>query len=575
MPAIKKKTSTKIERRGRPSADKQRLDKILDYVEKQMQGASSEKPVTAKKKLTKSAALKKTVEELKVWEDKLNTNKTRKILGMSDNKASPTIQYRQVYNELGKMVDSREYILDQQKKHGQDQTMKLAMDSAYPINPAPNFAQIDALLIDSTFLGYPQMSMLMQNGIFSRILNILADEMFRKGYKFVCTGEEDKSKKIKELEKEFERLDVNRKLHWGTKITFAQGSCLVVPKIKGDDTKLAKEFIVDSPQFGKGDLEYITIVEPPWYIPVYFNTWNPRSDMFYKVQTYSLMGTIIDHTRVIKMTYNEAPNLWKPVYNFNGIPLLQQCIPYVMKFEAILDEIVNIISRYNLTIFKGDLESLIGMNSEEVTADSDLINRLRIFNLLRNNTGAMAVDMAGEDIVQLQIQLGTLDKLLSQFTEFLAIVPGLTTTKLFGQPLQGMNSTGEFELKSYYDEIGNKQKMLSVPLNRIKELAMVNMWGEIDPDITIEFEKLNENTPKEEAEINFIKAQTGQLLITSGAIPPSAETQRIIDDVENDYAGLDIDPDDMDKLAQERQEQEESLPVEEEQQNSEIDNDTK
>jgi phage-related protein (TIGR01555 family) len=441
--------------------------------------------------------------------------------------------------------------------------MKLAMDSAYPINPAPNFAQIDALLIDSTFMGYPQMSMLMQNGIISRILNILADEMFRKGYKFVCTGDEDKTEKIKELQKEFDRLDVKRKLHWATKITFAQGSCLVVPKIKNDDNKLTKEFIVDSPQYGKGDLEYLAVLEPSWFIPVYFNTWNPRSEMFYKVQTYSLMGTTIDHTRVIKLTYNEAPNLWKPVYNFNGIPLIQQCIPYIAKFEAVMDEIVNIISRYNLSIFSGDIASIIGANSDAVGGESILINRLRVMNLLRNNTGIFAIDKEGEGFEQLQIQLGTLDKLLSQFTEFLAIVPGITTTKFFGQPLQGMNSSGEFELKTYYDEIGNKQRMLDSALERIKELAMINIWGVIDPEITIEWEKLNENTPKEEAEIQYLKAQTGQLLITSGAITPGAETQRIIDDEENDYAGMEIDPDDMDALAQEREERAESMPAEE------------
>jgi hypothetical protein len=75
---------------------------------------------------------------------------------------------------------------------------------------------------------------------------------------------------------------------------------------------------------------------------------------------------------------------------------------------------------------------------------------------------------------------------------------------------------------------------------------MLVMRSDIAPQYNIEpfhisivWKPLDAMTGKELAELNLIKAQTGQTLASIGAIDGSDERQRIIADPESGYSGLD------------------------------------
>ena len=424
---------------------------------------------------------------------------------------------------------------------------------------ASNMQQINALpgmmpkalmsLVDTGFIGYGALSLLLSsNGILHAICDTLATEMLRKWIKFVPTDQDkDVSKRITELEKEFERLGVRQLMGKALYQTFGFGGSYMFPAIGDVDytgsrdvnylEELKSELYIDDVKIGKGDLKYLTVIEPIWVVPIAYDTVNPFSEFFYKPEYYSVMGKTTHYTRLLKFIYNEAPDIFKPTYLFNGVPLIQYSAPYVSDFEAIRRAVTQIVQRYNLNVLKTNMERILSSN--DANEINQLKNRIAIFNSMRTNTGTLALDKDTEDFEQLSMTLTGLRELESQAAEFMCIVPKTPATKLLGVSPQGFNATGEFEQASFYDLCDALNQEITAPhLTTVMHLAMLNIWGEIDESIAYEFVPLKQKTDKEKAEINFIKSQNDEVLQRTGAIDAEDIQNRIRNDDDSGYDGL-------------------------------------
>lgn len=448
-------------------------------------------------------------------------------------------QFPQVFGSDGKTMVRADEIIAQ-----------YAEDSINPIGGGLGinsfaFNQLDELLVDNWFLGYAQYSLLTQNGLLYKICSVISEEMCRKWIEFKGLDDSVKEDKIKELEIEFERLGVRQLTEWACYLTFVFGGCMMFPKLKGDEINNEREteLFIDNSKIGIGDLEYIGTIEPTWYVPIKYNTIDPFSQWFYKPEFYTVIGQITHTTRLFKFIYNEPVNLIKPIYLFNGIPLLGQLIPYVRKFESTYNAIVTIIQRYNLSVLKTNQEAIIsGVSQDQINASADsLRNRVQIFNTFRNNLGTFVL-AKDEEFDQVQMTLTGLDKLLSQILELVAIIPGAPVTKLFGTSPQGMNSTGEFEMKNFYDRIASlQQKMIKDNLINIMHCAMLNIWGEIDDKITFEFCKLEETNPLEDSTIRLNDANRDVALVGAGIVSPEDVQIRLAADPDSGYNQIEIE----------------------------------
>jgi hypothetical protein len=65
-------------------------------------------------------------------------------------------------------------------------------------------------------------------------------------------------------------------------------------------------------------------------------------------------------------------------------------------------------------------------------------------------------------------------------------------------------------------------------------------WGEIDPDITFEWEPLYQLTPKEEGELRWADAQRDNAYIQAGVLDVTEVREKLARDPESGYQGLDI-----------------------------------
>ena len=78
----------------------------------------------------------------------------------------------------------------------------------------------------------------------------------------------------------------------------------------------------------------------------------------------------------------------------------------------------------------------------------------------------------------------------------------IPATKLFGRSPQGLNATGEADLRNYYDLIAQMQERILRPaLEKLLPVMAMSCWGEVPEDLEIVFEPVMTTSPAERAEL--------------------------------------------------------------------------
>lgn len=522
---------------------------------------------------TKNQPTKKTTTLNQVLDENVSDNKLKNTLldlalssilvATSANdrpKEVPEMGYPQVMGVDGKPIAADSLISHYEKQLAQqlpptESSLKLLEDggnlSGVGLNGLNQFTfnKVNKLLIDNIFLGYAEYSYLSQNGILNSICQTPADDMTGEWIEFVSVGDEDKTDRIKELTDEFERLDVAGNFNRAAFFTFSQGGCLLYPYLESNDKEgeMLHELQIDSAKISKGSFKYLKVIEPIWYVPIRYVTDNPFSKWFYVPEYYAVMGKMIHASRICKFIHNEAPNILKSQYNFNGMPVLQQSMKYVMHFETISNTVVEIIERLNLLVLKTGLQAITaGTMPKDPNLNSNagqmLGTRLKGLNATRNNMGTMVIDFDTEELFNLQMSLQTIDKLWSQAAEFMCIVPKIPATEFLGISPQGFNSNGDYERKKYNKHIKTLQNKIFRPhLIKIMHMAMLNIWGEIDNDIKFNFKEITTPNELEQSTINLNKSNEAGAYLDRGVVDREDVRKKIASDKHSGWNELEIE----------------------------------
>ncbi len=86
---------------------------------------------------------------------------------------------------------------------------------------------------------------------------------------------------------------------------------------------------------------------------------------------------------------------------------------------------------------------------------------------------------------------GGLSEIYEAFMMDMAGAAEIPATKLFGRSPQGMNSTGEADLRNYYDMIAQMQERVLRPaLEKLLPVMAISCWGYVPEDLEIVFEPI-------------------------------------------------------------------------------------
>jgi len=285
----------------------------------------------------------------------------------------------------------------------------------------------------------------------------------------------------------------------------------------------------------QGSIKRLQPVEAVWTYPTLYNANNPLSPDWYEPDMWFVMGTRVHSSRLLPFIGRSVPDILKPAYSFGGLSLSQMVKPYVDNFLRTRQSVSDLLHAFSVFVLSTNLAETLTPGGEQ------LFRRAMLFNNIRDNKGLMMVDKDTEDLKNVSVPLAGLDALQAQSQEHMASASRIPLVKLLGISPAGLNASSEGELRTFYDSITAFQKKFFAPnLDRVFRFAQINLWGEVDTDLSYSFIDLWAMDEKQQAEVRKINADTGAVLVDSGAVDASEERQRVAGEEGSPYAGLDL-----------------------------------
>jgi hypothetical protein len=98
-------------------------------------------------------------------------------------------------------------------------------------------------------------------------------------------------------------------------------------------------------------------------------------------------------------------------------------------------------------------------------------------------------------------------------------------TRILGREPAGQNSTGESDMRNYYDRLAaDRQNKITPAMARLDEVLIRSVLGTADPDSVGDYtwDSLWQMTDAEKADISFKKSQAHKVDVEAGILNPNA-----------------------------------------------------
>ena len=386
------------------------------------------------------------------------------------------------------------------------------------------------------FPGYPYLAMLATRAEYRAFAEALATEITREWIVLNSTesaGDETKER-ITQLNDEIKKLKLQNVIKTIAEHDALFGRGQMFLDIEGHDK--STPLILSPKAIKKGSKFRVVAVEPMWTTPVSYNALDPTAPDFYKPPIWWMLGYPVHASRLQTVVTRPLPDMLKPAFNFSGMSISQLSEPYVDNWIKTRKSVGDLITNFSTTILKTAMDAVLQGGSGE-----DLFSRIELFTLARTNRGVMAVDMDKEEVVQVNTPLSGLAELQQQSEEHMGLPSRMPMVVLTGISPTGLNASSEGEIRVWYDRIHAAQESnYREPIEIAIKVLQLCLFGEIDEDITIDFQPLYQMTPKELAEIRLNNSTASGNYIDRGVIDPTEERERLARDPESGYQGLDI-----------------------------------
>ena len=418
------------------------------------------------------------------------------------------------------------------------QSRALAMDGA-PGGDIYENGFFTGAQLGTGFPGYAYLAELCTRPEFRAFALALSTETTRKWVKLNSkqTDGTKSADKIAIIENEMKRLNLRGTIRECVEQDCYFGRAQIFIDLGVDDEGLAEPFQLDHKSIKLGSLKSLRSVEAFWTTPTTYATLRPEKADFYRPDMWWMLGREVHANRLITIITRRLPDILKPPFNFGGMSLSQLAEPYVDNWLRMRESVSGIAFNFRTAILKTDMSAMLQGDDLGL----QILKRAQLAKANQDNQGLWIVDREHEDMAQLNTPLGGLSDLQKQALEMLCIVTRIPPLILLGQSPSGLNASGEGELTQWYDWISAQQEAhWREPLELILSLIQLSNFGEIDPDIGFEFVPLYQMSDQEKADIRVKNSQVATGYINAGVLAPDEERQRLADDPDSGYNGIDI-----------------------------------
>lgn len=328
------------------------------------------------------------------------------------------------------------------------------------------------------------------------------------------------SKQIELIEATEKRLNVQLKLQQAMTKARLYGGCCILIGVDGDMTK---ELIPDT--IKKDGLKFVHVFAP--HQVVVEDLVRDISDPFYGQPTYYMLNdqTVtsvkdsvkIHPSRMVRLIGLDPPD---SMLNWGwGDPMLQMIHDAVASAGTVMQSIATMISEAKIDVVK-----IPGLTEIFSTSDGTnrMIKRFTEANVAKSVINSILID-GEEEWQRIQVQFRGMPEVMQMYLQIAAGAADIPVTRFLGQSPAGMNSTGESDLRNYYDKISSDQELRLTPvLERLDKAIIQSSLGKLDPSVFYEWNPLWQMDDAQKATIDFQKAQSTKLDVDSGLIPLDA-----------------------------------------------------
>lgn len=358
------------------------------------------------------------------------------------------------------------------------------------------------------------------DGLAGRIVELPPNEELREGWELHVEGPDgpDISRKVIDL---LEDLHFNDRLRQARCLERAVGGAGVVMGVNDLEEDQSQELNFDK----INELKWMETFEP---LELFASSWqnDPNLPGFGRPDKYRLVpvspggvkkgaGREIHASRILVFPGIVVSRRQITSQLGWGDAVLTRCRETVRDFQTAWGAIGHLIAEYGVAVWKiKGLAEIISMDKDEI-----LRSRVEMMQLAMSAVNAAVIDAELEDFDRKQVPLTGLSDVLREFGARLAADADIPMTLLFGMSPGGMNATGEFDSRSWFDRIKSSQEHKLRPhIERAVKIAFRAIGVEEPASWTITFKPLSQPTEQEKVQTRYTQAQTDQIYFNMGSL---------------------------------------------------------
>lgn len=327
-----------------------------------------------------------------------------------------------------------------------------------------------------------------ENWVVQNVVALIPDDIVRKWYELKTAASPDLVDRLVRLERKTHlRESIKKGMYWGRLYGGAAG----IVMIKGHDDlskPLDLDTILPDSFLGLQILDRWTGIYPSSELVT-----DPEDDDFGLPEYYTIrdeergqMVANVHHSRVIRFLGRELPWLEQVTEQYWGESEVEAIYQDIVRHDNVAANIAALTFRANVSTMETDaLDQLLG------TANAEMQRRfwavMQAQSIVESNFGLRLV-RKGDSITQRQYTFAGIADVYDRMMMDVAGAARIPVTKLFGRSPAGLNSTGESDLKNYYDYIDSiRDTAFRGILERLLPILALSAWGQIPDDLDIDF----------------------------------------------------------------------------------------
>ena len=339
-----------------------------------------------------------------------------------------------------------------------------------------------------------------ESSLAMRIIDMPAEDMTRAGYTLMGDFAAEDLEELKRVEA---RHNITGELTDAIRWARLYGGAVAVIDLYGDSKRMDTPLVLSEVLPGSFQGLLVrdrTLVTPSLELEDDVDDPDYGLPMFYDIETEE-GGTIrVHHSRVLRFTGRELPQRELVRENYWGASELEHIWDEIQRYTSVSANAAELVFKANLATLKMDgLGEMMSIGTDDAKRKTEsmmaeMTHMMSSFGLLLLNPEE-----------SLETHPYSFDGIKDMHEAFMTEVAGaaeIPVTKLFGRSPDGMNATGEADMRNYYERIASLQeRMLRPALERLLPVVMMSCFLSVPENMGFVFNPLAPMAPEETEEL--------------------------------------------------------------------------